>query len=129
MRAFIVLLLALSIFANANNTNSPESIDEFIKYLHETKFFDIFLKIKVVLGTEAAYFTCEEFLYNRHCEEVVRIYMPNYLKVRRLASIIFEKLNEILFSEESLLILKSNNIEEKTIKEVILRVEKRFQKS
>ena len=48
--------------------------------------------------------------------------------MRNLASIIFERLNEILFNEDNLKILKNNNIDEKTIKDVILRVEKRFQK-
>ena len=126
MKAFLIILLALTFVANGKD---EKSIDSFLKYLYESKFYDIFYQIKKELGTEASFFTCEEFLQNSHCEEVVRVYILNDSKLRKLASIIFEKLNEILFKEENLLILKNNNIDERTIKEVILRVEKRFQKN
>ena len=128
MKTFIILLLALTIVANGKSISNKETIEEFIKYLEETKLYDIFYQIKKVLGNEAAFFTCEEFLYNSHCEEAIIVYMPPVSKMRNLASIIFERLNEILFNEDNLKILKNNNIDEKTIKDVILRVEKRFQK-
>ena len=128
MKTFIILLLALTIVANGKSISNKETIEEFIKYLEETKLYDIFYQIKKVLGNEAAFFTCEEFLYNSHCEESIIVYMPPISKMRNLASIIFERLNEILFNEDNLKILKNNNIDEKTIKDVILRVEKRFQK-
>jgi len=50
-------------------------------------------------------------------------------KIRQLASIILQKLIEILFKEDNLIILKKNGFDELTIKQKILKIEKRFQKS
>ena len=129
MKSFIIILFVLSFISNCQNNSSKQTVEEFLNYLYESKLFDIFFQIKSALGEDAAYFACEEFLHNNYCEEVVRIYMPSNQKLRQLASIIFEKLNEILFKEENYEILLANNFDGKTIKEIILRIEKRFQKN
>ena len=133
MKAAIILLLALTILVNCDNdskeTISSNSIGAFINYLKESGFYGIIYELKTTLGNEAAYFTCEEFLENTYCEEVVRVYMISSSKIRQLASIILQKLIEILFKEDNLIILKKNGFDELTIKQKILRIEKRFQKS
>ena len=129
MKSFIIILFALSFISNCQNNSSKQTIEDFLNYLYETKLFEIFYQIKNALGDDAAYFACEEFLHNNYCEEVVRIYMPTNQKLRQLASIIFEKLNEILFQKENHEILLANNYDDKTLKEIILRIEKRFQKN
>lgn len=126
MKSFIILFV-LIIFSNCQN--SKQTIEEFLNYLYESKLYSVFFRVKKELGNEAAFFTCEEFLFNNYCEEVVRVYMPTSKGLRQLSSIIFQKLNEILFADENYEILTANNFDGKTIKEVILRVEKRFQKS
>ena len=139
MKSLLLILLALTFFVNGQDNQivvevpdkKPEElpIEEFLKYLYESRLYEILFQLKKEIGNEGSFFFCEELLFNKHCEEVVRIYMPTKLRLRNLASIIFEKLNEILFREENLLILKQNNVDEKTLKEIILRVEKRFQKN
>ena len=134
MKVSIILLLAFTILVNCGDdskvTTSSNSIDEFIIYLKESGFYDIFYELKTTLGNEAAYFSCEEFLDNPLCEKVVLGYMiSSSSKLRQLQSIILQKLIGILFREDNLAILKKNGFDELTIKEIILRIEKRFQKS
>ena len=130
MKSLLLILLALTFVVNGQDKKTEElPLEELLKYLYETRLFEILYQLKKELGNEASFFFCEELLFNKHCEEVVRIYIPTNLKLRNLASIIFEKLNEILFRGENLAILKQNNVDEKTLKEIILRIEKRFQKN
>ena len=129
MKSFIVILLALTFIANCQKNADKQTIEEFLNYLYETRFFDLFFKMKKEIGDEAAFFACEEFLFNKYCEEVVRIYMPTKLRLRQLGSIILEKLIEFFYRDENLAIIKENNIDETTLKEIILRIEKRFQKN
>ena len=137
MKSLLLILLALSFVVNGQDINivvevpdqKPEELpfDEFLNYLYESGLYEILAQINREIGSKVSCLFCEELLFNKHCEQIIKIGPINYIISIDEPSVVFDHLNEILlFREENVQILKQNNFDEETLKKIILRIEKRL---
>ena len=137
MKSLLLILLALSFVVNGQDINivvevpdqKPEELpfDEFLNYLYESGLYEILAQINREIGSKVSCLFCEELLFNKHCEQIIKIGTVNYIISIDEPSVVFDHLNEILlFREENVQILKQNNFDEETLKKIILRIEKRL---
>ena len=80
MKSAIFILLAVLI-ATERDMGNQYSINTFLDYLQETGYYDLIYDIKCIFDTEIAIDFCLEYVGSPHCEEVVRIYMPDCFRL------------------------------------------------
>ena len=72
MKAFITLLFMMFIISNING---DYSIDNFLNYLQESGYYDLFQEVKYSLGDDIAITLCKELVNSNDCEIVIKVYM------------------------------------------------------
>ena len=107
MNYSIILLLSLLIAANQDDIGHHYVIKTFIDYLQETHYYNLLYEIKCAFGEDVAIEFCLEFITSPHCEEVVRVYLPDCDRNRYLCNI-----REFIYKEEHLKIIEQNHTKE-----------------
>ena len=72
MKVIIFLLFVIFAFSG----DATYSIDALLDYLQETGFYEIIFQVKNNFGNDVAIDFCKGIVKNAHCEEVIRVYMP-----------------------------------------------------
>ena len=73
----VITFLLFIMFTITINGETTFSIDALLDYLQETGYYEIIYQVKIYFGNDIAINLCKEIVETNHCEEVVRIYMPD----------------------------------------------------
>ena len=74
MKAFMVLIISLLI---VEDIKADYSIDTFINFLEEKKYYDIIVIIKEYYWADVAIDVCKGLVPSNDCETFVRVYIPS----------------------------------------------------
>ena len=94
----VILLSFLFIVKGQDYTAQRYSINPFIKYLQENKYWEILEQVSIYFGKDISIEMCKSFVPSPHCEEVVRVYISTgskgeqeYLEINELGNLLDEK--------------------------------------
>ena len=120
MKQIITLLLVLLIVGNSKQNSY--SINAFIKELQENGFYDVIYEIKASLGSDVAIEFCLEIFSSIHCEEVVKVYIPDSANPTGHSH---KNLEDLIYNKEFLeLLLKTMSLDE--IKKMVNRLNAKY---
>ena len=129
MKCSIFILLAVLI-ATQRDMGDQFSIGTFLDYLQETGYYDLIYDIKCAFDTEIAIDFGLEYVGSPHCEEVVRVYMPQCMRPGGTSDKICDLTSYIKSDKcmKVLLLSWTNEEIEKKIKRLLYTINQKRQK-